>query len=144
METITDLNGALRRVASASFYEDLQITPVAADRYRVEDTHANEQVEDWYWSYEKGIHDGDSVTEHSRLMEPYEHYVHSEHIRENMPESVEALRKGKTVIFAYAVVHDRDVEWSEEQQQHIDSDGAPADYIGGWILTANHYETERE
>ena len=113
-EVITDLTGVLRRVARASFYEDLQITPIGEpDRYRVEDTFANEQRDDWYWSYEKGIHDGDSVAEHTRLMEPYECFSNSEHIRANMSESVEALRKGKAVIFAYAIVTDLDVICNE-------------------------------
>lgn len=144
MNIITDLTGALQLVARASFYEDLEVTPEGADRYRVEDTTANEQVDDWEWSYEKGIHDGDSVAEHSRLMELYESIDAPEHIRYHLPESVEALQNGRTVIFAYAVVYDQDVTWSEELQQHFDSDGAPADDIAGWILTANHYETERE
>lgn len=145
IEVITDLSGALRRVARASFYEDIQVTPIGEDdRYRVEDTTANEQRDDWYWSYEKGIHDGDSVAEHSRLMEHYEHFNSSEHIRFNMSESVEALKKGKTVVFAYAIVTDLDVTWSNEDQVHYDSDGHPADDIAGWILTANHYETDTE
>lgn len=144
-EVITDLNGALRRVARASFGEDLQITPIGEeDRFRVEDTTANEQVDDWLWTYEKGIHDGDSVAEHTRLMEHYEHFDASEHIRYHLPESVEALKNGKTVVFAYAIVYDLDVFWDDKKQEHFDEDGQPADDIAGWILTANHYETDTE
>ena len=143
-EVVTDLNGVLRRVARASFYEDLQVTPLKGeeDRYRVEDTTANEQVDDWEWSYEGGIRGLDTVSECTRLMETYEHFSTSEHIRYFMPESVEALKNGKTVIFAYAVVTDRDAEWSEEKQEFYDADGYPADNVAGWILTANHYDTE--
>ena len=144
IEVITDLSGALRRVARASFYEDLQVTPLGGDRYRVEDTTANEQRDDWHWSYEKGIHDGDSVAEHSRLMESYEYFDTSEHIRYHMDESIEALKNGKTVVFAYAIVNDLDVFWDDEKQEHFDEDGHPADDIAGWILTANHYETDTE
>lgn len=144
METITDLNGALRRVASASFYEDLQVTPLGGDRYRVEDTYAQDQADDWGWSYEKGLHDVDSVSDHTRLMEDYESFSKSEQIRYNMPDSVEALKNGKTVVFAYAIVDDLDVMWSNSKQQHLDQDGQPAEEIAGWILTANHYETYRE
>lgn len=142
IEVITDLNGALRRVASASFYEDIQVTPIGGDRYRVEDTTANEQTEDWLWSYEKGLQDGDSVSDHTMLMDHCERYDIPEQIRYFLPDSVEALKNGKTVTFAYAVVYDSEVFWDDEKQEHLDADGYPADDIAGWILTANHYETE--
>lgn len=144
MEVITDLNGALRRVASASFYEDIQVTPIGGDRYRVEDTHAQDQADDWGWTYSGGIHDGDSVSDHTMLMENYEHFNNSEQIRYYLPDSVEALKNGKTVIFAYAIVYDSEVFWDDEKQEHFDEDGHPADDIAGWILTANHYETDTE
>src|SRR5690554_5629793 len=94
------LDEALQDVANRSFYEDCKVTPlVMADDhadirgYVVEDdiSHATDE---WRWSYDEGIHDRDSVSETSRLHSHFEYYTHADHVRYNMPESVEALENG--------------------------------------------------
>lgn len=140
---LMSLDEALQQVANASFYEDKQITPETDGNgniagYRVEDDYGM-NTDDWRWTYDQGLMDTDSVSETSRLMDHYEYFDSSQHIRYNMPESVKALENGQTVTFAYAVVYDDDAVFDEETQEFYDADGDPTDDVAGWILTADWF-----
>lgn len=126
--TVATLDEALDIVAKASFYEDKCIEPVTGG-YEVSDTTTH-ATDEWYWSYDGGVKDRDSVSETSRLHESYESYSTSGHIRYNMNESVAVLEAGTHAVeFAYAIVNDED----------IINEGEVSDPIVGWMLVANHY-----
>ena len=144
--TYSRLDDALTDVARRSFYEDCIVTPLLARDGRVfawtvEDEGGAGLADDWTWTYGGGVEGQGSADEVSRLHDPYEHYATAEHIRYNMPESVEALESGThAVTFAYAIVYDGDVTWDDDSQVYLDEDGHEADDVAGWILAANHWE----
>ena len=140
---VRTLDDALQIVADRSFYEDTRITPLVhaddtsmIEAYLVDVDHLH-QSEDWEWSYDKGIHDTDSVSECSRLFEPSEFLSCAAHVRYNMADAVELLESGTSSVgFAYVIVRDADVIWNDDTQAYYDADGELADDIAGWALVA--------
>lgn len=140
---VRTLDDALQIVADRSFYEDTRITPLVhaddtsmIEAYLVDVDHLHPS-EEWEWSYERGLHDTDSVSECSRLFEPSEFLSRAAHVRHNMADAVERLEAGtSSVAFAYVIVRDADVIWNEDTQAYYDADGELADDIAGWALVA--------
>lgn len=135
------LDEALQDIANRSFYEGCTVTPCFAAgegyphpiaAYRVEDS-ANHMDDDWSWTYDNGVEDSDSVSECSRLFDPYESFNSSANIRHYLPEAVEELEYGSSAVaFSYAIVQDLD-HVCDYPDQGCDDD------IAGWIICANFF-----
>lgn len=133
------LDDALADVAHRSFCEDCTVIPVEGG-WTVEDSH-NHQTDEWVWTYEAGAHDADSVSEVSRLHEPYESYETAGHVRYNMSDSVELLEaRTHAVAFTYAAVDAADCEDHPGNVDPETGDWCQCDRLVGWILVAEHYE----
>ena len=135
MDVYINLDDALRNVANRSFPGDCIIYPAIANEqvvaWTVEDDSAH-MSDEWYWSYDNGIHDRDSVTETSGLFDLAEYIDSADDVRKALPEVIEQLESGSHCVqFAYAIVNDADVT--------CDDNGYPVDYIAGWILVAKSY-----
>ena len=125
---LMSLDEALQQVANASFYEDLVVIPVDGG-FVVEDGYSY-LAEGWEYT-EMGL-DGPDHFETTRLMESYESFDTAQHIRYNMPESVEALENGQAVEFAYAVVMDLDIDWGDDELNEM----YEGDEVAGWLLVS--------
>src|SRR5699024_4482077 len=144
MTVYLTLDEALQDVANRSFYEDCTVTPCYAAgegypfpivAYRVEDS-TNHNSDDWSWSYDNGVEDTGSVSECSRLFDPYESFSSSANIRHYLPEAVEELEYGTAeVAFSYAIVRDLD-HVCELPDQGCDS------CVAGWIICADFFEVD--
>lgn len=132
---LMSLDAALQRVAEASFYEDKLIRPAGFGLYTVEDTNAH-MSDDWVWDHEHGLLDWDSVSETSGLMDPYERFDRSAHIRYHMPDAIEALQDGHDVEFAYAAVDHEYSTFEHDEDVCPGPEECTCDTIVGWILCA--------
>ena len=128
------LDDALQAVAERSFYEDATVTPSGDGTYTVSDDYGTAYSgDDLGWTYSEGLDlewgNAGHAREWTRVFEPFEYWDDAGHVRYNLPEAVEALERGRAVTFAYAVVTDVDLVWSEEQQTGEDD-------IIGWCVLA--------
>ena len=136
------MDEALLVVAGRSFDEDVTISPLRDGTYGVSDDFGTAYSGDYLgWTYAGGLDlecgNAGHAREWTRVFEPFEYWDNEGHVRYNLPEAVEALERGRTVTFAYAVVTDGDLVWWEEQQTYVDDDGCRYDdNIMGWCVLA--------
>ena len=122
------LDEALQVVADASFYED-KLVYFAAGEWHADGDTSCYSYEDVTWTYDDGLDFGTDKPplDHSGLMEEYEMVTTSANIRCYLPAAVEALGRGRSVIFTYQPVSVGILDDDE------DEDG---DTIAGWVLIA--------
>lgn len=141
---VTDLDVALKIVARADFYTETLVTPLfkAGDAsspvaWLVEKECNLIQTDEVTWTYSGGIDSG-GEDETSRLHDGCESYDEAEHIRFNMPNSVETLEDGThAVVFAHAAVYH---EWDTfEHDEDCVEDDCQCDTIVGWAMLAQNY-----
>lgn len=144
------LNDALANIARRSFYEDATVIPLRGGRYRVTDADrcADGASDGVGWTYADGLDVSTigGIVDHSRLHDAAEIYDDARHVRRNLPATVEALKRGEPVTFAYVVAHDDDATHDDASGDYVDSDGESTDGIAGWLLVAveGGYETDTE
>ena len=120
----------------------LTVIPESGERYETEPDYGTAYAGDFLgWTYAGGLDlewgNAGHAREWSRVFEPFEYWDNAGHVRYNLPEAVEALERGRTVTFAYAVVTNGDLVWWEEQQTYVDDDGYKYDdNITGWCVLA--------
>ena len=130
------LNEALQAVAEASFYEDLLVTPLGDGEYEVDRTHSDYGADSdrFEWTAENGFQHPTEV-ETAGFMESYELFDTYKNIEHYLPNSVEHLKEGYTVEYAYTVIHDGDVTYDVYGNVY-DPDGELTDDVVGWTLVA--------
>ena len=119
------LDGALQVVADASFYEDKFVYFAAGEWHADDDTPC--------YSYEDVTLTDDGLDfgtakpplDHSGLMMADQAFSVSAQIRRYLPQAVEALERGHSVIFTY-----QPVECYDDTEECCD------DTIAGWVLIA--------
>ena len=119
------LDEALQIVAESSFYEDTHVSFAAGEWNAGGDTSCY-GYEDVTWT-DDGLDFGTAKPplDHSGLMMAYEAFSVSAQIRRYLPQAVEALERGHSVIFTYQPV----------SVGILDEDGDD-DTLAGWVLIA--------
>ena len=119
------LDEALQVVAGASFYED-KLVYFAAGEWHADGDTSCYSYEDVTWT-DDGLDFGTDTPplDHSGLMEAYQTFSVSDQIRRYLPQAVEALERGHSVIFTYQPV-----------SVGILDDDEDGDTIAGWVLIA--------
>ena len=119
------LDEALQVVAESSFYED-NLVYFAAGEWHADGDTSCYSYEDVTWTHD-GLDFGTAKPplDHSGLMEAYQTFSVSDQIRRYLPQAVEALERGHSVIFTYqpVSVDILDEEWDD-------------DTLAGWVLIA--------
>jgi hypothetical protein len=117
------LDEALQVVAESSFYEDTLVY-FAAGEWHADDAPSYYGYEDVTWT-DDGLDFGTDMPplDHSGLMTADQYFSVSAQIRRYLPKAVEALERGRRVIFTYQPV----------SVGILDDDG---DNIVGWVLIA--------
>lgn len=130
------LNEALQAVADSSFYEDLIVTPLGNGEYAVDriSSEFGADSDRFEWSAEFGYQHPETV-ETAGFMESYELFDSHKNIEHYLPESIEHLKNGYPVEYAYTVVYDTGVTY-DVYGNIYDDDGELTDDIVGWTLTA--------
>ena len=131
-----NLTEALQAVADSSFYEDLLITPLGNGEYEVDRTSSEYGADSdrFEWTAEGGYQHPSEV-ETAGFMESYELFDHHKDIEHYLPGSIEHLKEGHPVEYAYTIIYDRDVTYDVYGNMY-DDDGNLTDDIVGWTLTA--------
>ena len=145
-EEFATLDAALEHVASA---EDafnvggLTVVPLLDGTYKVSDDYGTAYAGDYLgWTYADGLDLGwghvGNAREWTRLFDSAKFWDRAEHVRYNMPGSVEALKSGHAVTFAYAIAENLDLVWDDESQEYVDADDGTAygDNVAGWAVLA--------
>ena len=119
------LDEALQIVAESSFYED-KLVYFAAGEWHADGDTSCYSYEDVTWTHD-GLDFGTDAPplDHSGLMETYEIFTTSANIRCYLPDAVEALERGHSVIFTYQPVSVGILDEEEDD-----------DTIAGWVLIA--------
>ena len=130
------LTEALQAVADSSFYEDLIVTPLGNGEYAVDRTSSEygADSERFEWTAEGGYTHPAEV-ETAGFMETYELFDSHKNIEHYLPESIEHLKEGHPVEYAYTIIYDRDVTYDVFGNVYND-DGELSDDVVGWTLTA--------
>ena len=119
------LDEALQVVAEYSFYED-NLVYFADGEWHADGDTSCYSYEDVTWT-DDGLDFGTDTPplDHSGLMEAYQTFSVSDQIRRYLPQAVEALERGHSVIFTYQPV-----------SVGILDDDEDGDTIAGWVLIA--------
>ena len=127
---------ALQAVADSSFYEDLIVTPLGNGEYAVDRTSSEYGADSdrFEWTPDFGFQSPETV-ETAGFMESYELFDSHKNIEHYLPESIEHLKDGYPVEYAYTVVYDGDVTYDVYGNVY-DPDGELTDDVVGWTLTA--------
>ena len=120
------LDEALQVVAESSFYEDKQVYFAAGEWHADGDTSFY-SYEDVTWTHDDVLDFGTETPplDHSGLMMADQVFSVSAQIRRYLPQAVEALERGHSVIFTYQPV----------SVGILDEDGDD-DTLAGWVLIA--------
>ena len=121
------LDEALQVVAESSFYED-KIIYFAAGEWHADDDTSCHRYEDVTWTHD-GLDFGTDTPplDHSGLMMSYQTFSVSAQIRRYLPQAVEALERGHSVIFTYQPVSVGLLDDDEDEDD---------DTLAGWVLIA--------
>ncbi len=116
------LDEALQVVAESSFYEDRHVY-FSAGEWNADGDTSCYSYEDVTWTYDDGLDFGTAKPplDHSGLMRPDQTFSVSAQIRRYLPQAVEALERGHSVIFTYQPVSEGILE---------------EDALAGWVLIA--------
>jgi hypothetical protein len=122
------LDEALQVVAESSFYED-NLVYFAAGEWHADDYTACHSYEDVTWTH-YGLDFGTDMPplDHSGLMMADQYFSESAQIRWYLPQAVEALERGRSVIFTYQPVSVGILDEEEDD-----------DTLAGWVLIAIIY-----
>lgn len=124
------LEDAFQRVADATFYAPLVITP-KGDGYLVEDSsHFGE--DGVMWTYEDGLEvEHLNLAAHTRLMDPFERFSTGEQVRKHLGEGIaQRLIDGEVFEFGYLTVD----AYPEHPEGEDWRDCTCGDTLAGWIL----------
>lgn len=131
------LDQALEMVARRSFYESCLVQKQPNGLYLVE-SHYTGVEESQNWEYETGI-DTSGIThliDESRLMEAYESFTESNHIRYHEPVAVAMLKEGHGIGFTYIVADELCQGEGSDDENCNHPDGCQTDHTAGWALVA--------
>ena len=120
------LDEALQVVAESSFYED-KLVYFAAGEWSADDDTPYYSYEDVTWT-DDGLDFGADTPplDHSGIMETYQTFSVSAQIRRYLPQAVEALERGHSVLFTYQPIS---VGILNEEEDDDDT-------LAGWVLIA--------
>ena len=128
------IDAALELFARGDLFTQLWIEPVPGEpgTVSVDTGHNFTSGYSIPWTYDGGL-EGVAGDYHTRLFESFEYWDNARHVDYNLPEARELLSAGHTIVLAYGLANDMDLEYDEEDGTYITPDGERVDDdIVGW------------
>ena len=133
MDDTMTIDAALELFARGDLFTQLWIEPGGTVGIVSVDTGHNFTSGDSIpWTYDGGL-EGVAGDYHTRVFEPFESWDDARHVDYNLPEARELLSARHTIVLAYGLANDMDLEYDEEDGTYITPDGERVDDdIVGW------------